>query len=68
MMDQLIEARVRVWWEAMDKFNDEEKTKFKEWLNIAEGFLNVKLKHLEMELRPPHNPHKRMQVIDLVLH
>ena len=30
MMDQMNEARVRGWWEAMDKFNAEEKTKFKE--------------------------------------
>ncbi|TMW91105.1 hypothetical protein EJD97_014780 [Solanum chilense] len=47
MADQMNEARVRGWWEAMDQFNVEEKTKIKEWLNTAEGLLNVQLKQLE---------------------
>ncbi|KAG5614210.1 hypothetical protein H5410_014034 [Solanum commersonii] len=46
-MDQMNEARVRGWWEARDQFNAEDITKFKEWLNTTEGFLNVQLKQLE---------------------
>uniref|UniRef100_A0A0V0GL01 Putative ovule protein n=1 Tax=Solanum chacoense TaxID=4108 RepID=A0A0V0GL01_SOLCH len=46
-MDQMNKARVRGWWEAMDQFNAVDITKFKEWLNTAEGLLNVQLKQLE---------------------
>ncbi|XP_049394395.1 agamous-like MADS-box protein AGL61 [Solanum stenotomum] len=46
-MDQMNEARVRGWWEAMDQFNAVDITKFKEWLNTTEGLLNVQLKQLE---------------------
>lgn len=47
MMDQMNEARVRGWWEAMDHFNAEEITRSKEWLNTIVVLLNVQLKQLK---------------------
>ncbi|TMW88687.1 hypothetical protein EJD97_018237 [Solanum chilense] len=46
-MNQINEARVKCWWESMDQFNAEDRTKFEDIMNTFEELLNAQLKQLE---------------------